>query len=457
MRKKVLIVLLITIVMGGTQALAQKPSFSLDSLRSLAIAGNKNLRMGDMRVTAAGDERRAAFTKYLPRVNATGAYLHSSKEISLLSDEHKATLPALDDKLGGLGSKLVEDLHTDTRNMGTVAVMLTQPIYMGGKIAAYNRITRYAEAIVRVQNDRTLQDVIVEVDETFWRIAALKARRELAEGFLRLVERLDSDVQQMIDAGIATKADGLSVKVKVNEARVAIIQVDNALDMSKMKLCQICGLDISTDFDIDEDEFDMSSMAVRQSVESDVHTAFANRPELKALDLSTNIYKEKVKLARAEFLPTVALTGGWLASNPSVFNSFERKMKGMWNVGVAVNIPIVTFGERIYKERAARSNACIARLELEETREKVELQVNQGHRKLTEAEQRLATAIKGKDEADENMRYATLGMKEGVIPVSNVLDAQTAWLSAHSQCVDAEIDLRLAHLYLDRATGKIGY
>ena len=129
MRKKVLIVLLVSMVMGSADALAQTTRLSLDSLRSLAIAGNKNLRMGDMRVTAAGDERRAAFTKYLPRVNATGAYLHSSKEISLLSDEHKATLPALDDKLGGLGSKLVEDLHTDTRNMGTVAVMLTQPIY----------------------------------------------------------------------------------------------------------------------------------------------------------------------------------------------------------------------------------------------------------------------------------------------------------------------------------------
>lgn len=65
------------------------------------------------------------------------------------------------------------------------------------------------------------------------------------------------------------------------------------------------------------------------------------------LSLSADIYKEKVRVTRAEFLPTVALTGGYLASNPSVFNSFERKMKGMWSAGVMVNIPLVTFGERI--------------------------------------------------------------------------------------------------------------
>ena len=50
---------------------------------------------------------------------------------------------------------------------------------------------------------------------------------------------------------------------------------------------------------------------------------------------------------------------------------------------------------------------------------------------------------------------ANLGMKEGVIPVSNVLQAQTAWLAAHSTLVDAEIDVRLADLYLLRSLGTL--
>lgn len=127
----------------------------------------------------------------------------------------------------------------------------------------------------------------------------------------------------------------------------------------------------------------------------------------------------------------------------------------MWSVGVMVNVPIVTFGERVYKVKAAKAEAAMARYELEETREKVELQVSQCRRRLDEAVERLRTAVKSREEADENLRHATLGMREGVIPVSNVLEAQTAWLAAHAESVTAQVDLRLTDVYMRKALGKV--
>ena len=170
---------------------------------------------------------------------------------------------------------------------------------------------------------------------------------------------------------------------------------------------------------------------------------------------SVRIHEEKIKLVRSEFLPSVALTGGYLASNPSVFNSFEKKFKGMWSVGVAVKIPLLTWGDRVYKVNAAKAEAVAAKLDYEETREKIELQVAQCRRKVTEARERYAASVSSQAEADENLRYATLGLKEGVIPVSNVLEAQTAWLSAKSGLITADIDLRLAELYLKKSLGTI--
>ena len=465
--KKVAITVFSLLLAGSISAQEGATFLSLDSCRALAIRNNKELRMADMKQCAARYERKAAFTKYLPRVSATGAYLHTGKEISLLSDEQKGTLnnlgtavgslaPALESMTGalnGVGAGLVDALHTDTRNMGVAAVMLTQPVYMGGKIVAYNRITRYAEQIAARQHDLALQEVIVEVDEAYWQIVALQSKKRLAESYLELVRKLDSDVQQMIDEGVATKADGLSVKVKVNEAQVALIQVDNGLSLSRMLLCQLCGLELDTPLTLADEHTEVVPMPGMTA--ADVQTAFEHRPELRALSLSADIYKEKVRLARAEFLPTVALTGGWMGSNPSAFNSFERRFKGMWNVGVMVNIPIVTWGERCYKVKAARIEESMARYRLEETREKVELQVNQSRQKVEEAGERLRTATRSREEADENLRYATLGMQEGVIPVSNVLEAQTAWLSAHSECVTAQIDLRLADLYLRKSSGTL--
>lgn len=466
--KKITIAFFSLLLAGNISAQETVTHLSLDSCRTLAICNNKELRMADMKQRAAWYERKAAFTKYLPRVSATGAYLHTDKEISLLSDEQKSTLgnlgttvgsliPALESMtstLNGVGSGLAEALHTDTRNMGAVAVMLTQPVYMGGKIVAYNRITRYAEQIAARQHDLALQEVIIEVDEVYWQIVSLQNKKRLAESFFKLVQKLDNDVQQMITEGVATKADGLSVKVKVNEAKVALIQVDNGLSLSRMLLCQLCGLEMDTPITLADENTDTITIPMFSATTmADVQTAFAHRPELHALSLSTDIYKEKVRLARAEFMPTVVLTGGWLGSNPSVFNSFERQFKGMWNVEVMVNIPIVTWGERCYKVKAARAEERLALYRLEETREKVELQVSQSRQKVEEACERLHTATRSREEADENLRYATLGLQEGVIPVSNVLEAQTAWLSAHSEYVSAQIDLRLADLYLHKSLG----
>lgn len=469
-KNRLIIAFLSLLIAGQTEAQESSTILSLDSCRALAMSNNKQLRMADSKQKAAYYERKAAFTKYFPRVSATGAYMHTSKEISLLSDEQKGTLnnlgttigavaPALSgmsETLNGVGGSLVDALHTDTRNMGVAGVLLTQPIYMGGKINAYNRITRYAEQAAAKQHDLSLQDVIVEVDEAYWQIVSLQSKKQLAESYLKLVQKLDSDVQQMIAEGVATKADGLSVKVKVNEAKVTLIQVDNGLSISRMLLCQICGLDMNTPVTL-ADELNTDKQIDPTPATGDVQTAFAQRPELNMLSLSTNIYKEKVKLARAEFMPTVALTGDYMASNPSVFNSFERKMKGMWSVGVMVNIPIVTSGERSYKIKAARAEAETARLKYEETREKVELQVNQNRQKVEEAAERLQTAHRSCEEADENLRYANLGLQEGVIPLSNVLEAQTAWLKSHSEQVSSQIDLRLANLYLLKSTGCISY
>lgn len=470
MNMRYIVASLLFLLLFAVQIVATEPivTLSLDSCRALAIANNKELRIAGNKRQAAFYERKVAATKYLPRINATGSYMHSSRDISLLSGGQKENLghlgqilsnavPSLQDASGvldALGGKLASAAQTDTRNMGVVGILMTQPVYMGGRIVAYNRISQYAEQIAEKQHNLTLQNIIVDVDEAYWQIVSLQSKKKLAESYLELVCRLDSDVTKMIDEGFATKADGLSVKVKVNEAKVALIQVDNGLSLSRMLLCQICGLEINTPIVL-VDEDSQAAKSDPTPIRAEVNDALALRPELNMLSLSADIYKEKVRLVRSEFLPTVALTAGGLASNPSMFNGFERKMRGMWNIGVTVSVPLVTFGERCYKIKAAQAEAQAARTEIEEKREKVILQVNQNRQKVQEAAERLQTAHRSCDEADENLRYATLGLQEGVIPVSNVLEAQTAWLKSHSEYVSSKIDLRLANLYLLKSVGTL--
>lgn len=470
---------------------------SLDSCRNMAIANNKSLLIAKERMQKAHYDRKAAFTNFLPDFSATGTYMYFSDEISLLNDGQKSALnhmgtslqqgltqaatpiiqhiaqtnPQLaaslqqaiqSGKLDGmstalnqLGNELTDALRTDTRNMWAGAVTLMQPLYMGGKIRAYHRITKFSEALSRTQHDAQLQDLILNTDDAYWTVVSLSYKKKMAESFLDLVNRLDGDVEKMIREGVATKADGLTVKVKVNEAEMLLTKVDNGLALSKMVLCQLCGMDLDTKFTLtDEDRTDLQ---VSETVPDDaVQRAWTYRPELKSLDWANKIYEDKVRVVRSEMLPSLALTGGYLVSNPSLLNGFENKFRGMWNVGIMLSVPVFHWNEGIYKVKAAKSEVNIARLQQTEAQEKIELQVNQSLFKNTEAQKRLALSEKNMEKAEENLRYADKGFKEGVIPVTNVMEAQTAWLSAQSDRIDAQIDLKLAQTYLQKAMGTLG-
>ena len=59
----------------------------------------------------------------------------------------------------------IRDSRTDTRNIYAGAITLTQPLYMGGKIRAYNKITKYAEELAQEQHHGGMQEVIMSTDQ----------------------------------------------------------------------------------------------------------------------------------------------------------------------------------------------------------------------------------------------------------------------------------------------------
>ena len=393
--------------------------------------------------------------------NLAGPIQQAATEIATEHPELKPLIASLSGKLGAAlpaldraGNSLVDALRTDTRNVYAGALTLTQPLYMGGKIRAYNKITKYAEELAQEQHHGGMQEVIMSTDQAYWQVISLVNKKKLAEGYLKLLQQLDGDVEKMINEGVATKADGLSVRVKVNEAEMTLTKVEDGLSLARMLLCQLCGIDLSSPITLaDENMEDIPLLTTDPHF--DLSTAYENRPEIRSLELATQIYKQKVNVTRAEHLPSIALMGNYMVTNPSVFNSFENKFKGMWNVGVMVQIPIWHWGEGIYKTRAAKAEARIAQYQLQDAREKIELQVNQAAFKVKEAGKKLVMSSKNMEKAEENLRYATLGFKEGVIATSNVLEAQTAWLSAHSEKIDAQIDVKLTEIYLKKSLGTL--
>ena len=434
---------------------------TLEECRNLAIQNNKELQISGEKIKMADNEKKAAFTKYFPQLSANGAYMWNQKDINLL--DMGALSSSISSSLGGLAQlPMIQHLmsgvndmqHLDVQNIWVGNVSLVQPVFMGGKIVNYNQITKFAKQLAESMNNLQLQDLIYKTDETYWQVISLVNKKKLADAYVDLLRKMDSDVTAMIYEGVATEADGLSVKVKLNEAEMAQTKVENGLALTRMLLAQICGLSLEEDLSLADEKLDNFPVETTQA-SADLNEAFMNRNELRSLDLATKIYKRKERIALAEMLPNVALAANYFVTNPNVFNGFKNDFAGMFNVGVMVKVPLSGWWEGTYRRNSAKAERRIKTLEWQDAREKIELQVNQSVYKVNEAGKKLIASSRNMENAEENLRRANFGFEEGVIPALNLMEAQTAWVSARSSLIDAQIEVKLTEVYLSKALGKL--
>lgn len=454
------IIVLVGLLVWSGYASSQQ-TLTLEECRNLAIQNNKELQISGQKVKVADEERKAAFTKYFPQLSAMGGYMWNQKDINLLDMDALsaklgsalgpiAQLPVFGQLMGGID----EMQHLDVQNIWVGGVSLVQPVFMGGKIVSYNQITKYARELAESMNDLQLQEVIYKTDETYWQVISLVNKKKLADAYVNLLRKMDSDVTAMITEGVATQADGLSVKVKLNEAEMAQTKVDNGLALSRMLLAQICGLPLDDPMALADEKIEDFPVKSNE-VSANVNEAFANRDELRSLELAARIYQKKERIVLADMLPNVALSANYLVTNPNAFNGFKNEFAGMFNVGVMVKVPLSGWWEGTHKRNAARAETRIQKLQLMEAREKVELQVNQSVYKVNEANKKYIASSRNMENAEENLRHANLGFEEGVIPALNLMEAQTAWVSARSSLIDAQIEMKLTEVYLTKAMGKL--
>lgn len=462
---------------AGAQA---EETISLDSCRNMALRSNKGLRATDELIKGAGYTKKAAFSAYLPGIDATATYMYNQHKTSLLSEDAKLPtmyfnpltqkyeydfvpgpdgLPIIDPASGnpvpGLVAVIPKEAMTfDTRNVFAGAVTLTQPIFMGGQIKALNDIAHYAEEALVAGRNSASQDVIFEVDQNYWMVISLVAKQRLAQSFVNLVDSLHYNVNAMLEEGVATRADLLTVDVQLNEAKIMLNKVDNGLTLSRMALAQACGLPTDTPMTL-KDENNLTPEPSLAEIDPNMQDVYARRQDLEAIRKGINVLEGQEKLARSSMLPKLALVGAYSFSTPNLIDGFNRKVKGGFSVGAAITIPIWHWGGNYNTFRAAKSATNAQRIVLQDLEEKVSLQVRQARFKYSEAYKTYQMTLSNMKSAEENLRCAREGFKEGVLTANDVILAQTGWLQANSEKIDAEIGVRLCDVYLSKVLGTL--
>lgn len=484
MRKNVLV----AIAFIGSMNMQAQKVLQLEECRQMALTHNKSLQMAEETVKAAKQLKAAAFTQFLPNFSANGTYARNEKNMSLLSEDQHLPIISLDangksnmpnsvynswtssgvpldasgnpfnpttnpEKIQWKEYALLpkEAMEFDIKNVFAGTIGFIQPIFMGGKILELYHIAKYSENLASAKKENKVTELLLEVDEAYWRVVSIENKVKLATEYRDLIAKVNANVNAMVEEGVATKAEILKIKVKMNEAEVTLTKAENGLNLSRMALNQLCGISLEEVYTLADENLDKDITTPLIPIDQ----AIEGRPEIKALTQLENIAKSNEKIMFSRFLPTVVLSGNYLVSNPNVYNGYKNEFGGMFTIGVVANVPLFHFGDKFHTLNVAKTQRRIASLQIEETKEKMQLQIKQSSYKVAESLKKKVAAQQNIEEADENLRYATEGFKEGVITSTDLLGAQTAWLMAKSESIDANIEVMLCNLYLAKSLGTL--
>lgn len=420
--------------------LSAQERLSLEDCRERAKTQSRLLQQRDQDIAAAHARKQEVFTKFFPQVSARGIYLHMQKELHLINwDQPLGSFNFLiPDRLRHLGT-------IDLRNVYVANITAIQPIFLGGRIRSGYQMASLAEKLQTELRTTTATEVENKVDEAYWQVVSLVSKEKLLNQLVALLEQTVKNVDASIEAGVATKADGLSVRTKLSEAEVKRSQVINGLQLSKMLLADLCGLDEGTPFTLaDEATLELTLPSQTSHADEDLTLAIERRSEIRSLRLVDSIYRKRISLESSSLLPKVYGFASYSATNPNSFNGQKKEFGGQYYLGLMLEVPISDLFSGSLRRRTAQAEHRAKQLELAEARSKISLQMKQALRKADDARRSYDAAMKAVAMAKENMRYAKVGYEEGVIPLLNYTMAQTAWMSAQDSLIDAQIQVLLS-------------
>ncbi len=450
---------------------------TLENCTQLALGEDNQLKIDIEAEASASDLRKAAFAGFFPKLSANGMYMWNEKNIALLPNQLATglgtfnaangsftfsnpnflkDLPAVKDALSsvlGDGYQSVHDKATfDIHNVFVAQVGVVQPIYMGGRLTNLYKMSQSAEKIAQMKSKGDKENTIVKVNEAFLLTVSLQEKVKLAAQYTDLLKKLLENVESAVEEGVATKSDILKVKVKLNESELIKSKAENGLAMSKMTLCKLCGLPLNANITLDTSNIDSYSLTTENTfIDS---TKIKNRSEIQILEESEKLSKAAAKLSSAGLQPNIVAAANYVASSPNVLDGYNKDFLGGFNVGVVVNIPIA-HADAIYRYKAAKHAANVAKLELEDATKAFTVEANQTAFRVQEGNKNLKQALLNLENADENLRLAEEAYNEGVATVTDVMIAQTGWQTAYNQKIDAAIDLRSSELLLKKQLGKL--
>jgi outer membrane protein TolC len=421
----------------GTESLA----LSLDEAVQRAIAAAPRLRALEARVRAAKQAERAARAGRIPTVDLAAGYSRHSH------------VPELTVPQPGGGSLAI---FPDLPDRYTSRLQAALPLYTGGRLTGTIEAAGHERDAATSDSDSGLLDLALETRTVYWSlVTALETEKVLRDGLAAYVAH-QKEAEDRLELGLAARNDVLAVQVEREQAALSLLRAGHAVEVAAADLARL--------IDPGDSAGPPPRLAPRQPLDPPpappgstatlIPVALESRPDRRAAAARLRVAEDRVRVARAARRPSAGLIAGYTVANPNrdilpLADDFEAT----WDASVLLSFTVADGGRAAAEVARAEADLEAARHLLDEFDRVIRFEVTRRALDLATAIAALPVAARGREAAEENRRVTQDRYREGLIPSSERLDAETAWMDAGLDQIGAAVRAHLAHAALDRAVG----
>ncbi|MCD8293282.1 MAG: TolC family protein [Prevotellaceae bacterium] len=426
---------------------------SLQTCLDMALKYNKEIAAAAKQTERARYMAASYRANFFPDFSASGTALYSTADGSfgIAGGNLPTFLPDNGEFVttGGYAYFPGIDLDYKVGWMYTGGVQLDQPLYMGGKIIAANKMARLGRQLAQMNETLTATEVILQTNQAYAQVVKAMEMKLVAEKYGEVLAELMKNVESACRNGLKPQNDVLKVQVKLNESELNIRKAENGLRLASMNLCRLVGKPLTEEIHVVDDFPEVEDGLQMQVLD------ITSRPEYGILEKQTDIAGEQVRLSRSEMLPQVGIRGSYNYTHGLQINGQNLFDKGYFSVLLNVNMPLYHFGGRSNKVRAAKAQLALTRLQQESMNERMLLELTQAANELDEARLEREIAERSLRQAEENMRVSKNQYDVGLETLSDHLEAQALWQQAYQTHVEARFKLYVGYIAYLKASGAL--
>lgn len=447
------------LVLFTVQTLKAQIPITKDLEKAIQKAWNKssNLKNQHYELEKLENQRKGILSKYLPHVSGTVAYAYLDNDLTI--DVPTATTPIL-----GIDFFEGETTFSNRAQVFHAGLNASMPLFTGMQIPngakAIEQKKQGTRYLLEVEKDQLIKEVINSFDQ----ISLLNEAEKLIADSEQRLEKETLRVEKAISLGLAIPYDRDKIKYAALELHSKKVEIKGKRKLLYQKIQYLTDLSI--------EEIENTKYNLEPYLLSDSSLSIENKHELKALESFKSAQNYLLKKEKGSYLPTLGAFAS--VSHSSLFDFEGNSTLGVgpinkdvslkvneltlspnWMVGLALKWDIFSGFERKHKVEEAKINIAQMDNTIKDTREKLGLLLQQQYSNYEVATEKIAIAEQLQKVSDNNLKMAIKQYQEGMISISERLEAENETFKANLNRVSSLIDQRLAAIETVITTGEI--